>query len=260
MSFSKENLVGIAQKSISANNYEESKASNIDLETHTNNTGIHVSFKDRKRWNEQSKYLKDYVDYRFKSIIGKFKFDSLDISNKLTLVDIIISLYNKIISKFNSESEECMYIITTYTAHMERMLKQDMMSRQAEIRTILALIDDLEKALENESKERKENDDLEISTRREAINNTLTYMNEQVAMLQQSDSQLHDEIEQEAMARNSAIQEFEARYTNAMNQYAVELQSILNRMESLIGSKESKIMELENRISNLEDRISPQSP
>ena len=68
MSFNKENLVGIAQKSISANNYEESKASNVALDTHTQNQGIHVSFEDRKRWDEQSKVSKDYVDYRFKTI------------------------------------------------------------------------------------------------------------------------------------------------------------------------------------------------
>ena len=258
MSFNKENLVGIAQKSISANNYEESKASNIALDTHTQNQGIHVSFEDRKRWNEQSQAMKDYVDYRFKTIIGKFKFDTLNISNKLTLVDIILHLYNKILTKFNKESVERTSIMQNFIDKIERMVRQDILSRQAEIQAVLELIDELNAALAQETKDRIDNDNLEIKARQDAINNTLNYINEQVEQLQAEDQRLSGLIQQEAFDRSQAIQVFEEDYTKAMNQYAVELQNILTRMENLLGAKESKILELESRIIDLEDRLNRQ--
>ena len=255
MSFNKENLVGVAQKSTSANNYEESRASNLSLETHTQNDGIHVSFEDRKRWDEQSKYFKDYVDYRFKSIIGKFKFEVFNISNKRTLVDIILCLYNNILSKFNNESAEYKHTVTTFIDRIERLVEQDMMSRQLEIKAVLELIDELNESLSKESKERIDNDNLEIKARQDAINNVLTYINEQVASLQQADKSLKDNIEQEVLNRSTAIEDFEKRYTKAMNQYAVELQTILSRMETLLSNKEAKLEELESRIKSLEGNL-----
>lgn len=258
MSFNKENLVGIAQKSISANNYEESKASNIALDTHIENQGVHVSFEDRKRWNEQSRYLKDYVDYRFKTIIGKFKFEALNVSNKFTLVDVILHLYNKILTKFNKESAERTSIMQSFIDKIERMVRQDILSRQAEIQAVLELIDELNAALAQEIKDRKENDDLEIKARQNAINTTLNYVNEQVEILQTEDKRLDDLIKQEAFDRDQAIQVFEEDYTKAMNQYAVELQNILDRMENLLSGKEAKILELESRIIDLEDRLNRQ--
>lgn len=255
MSFNKENLVGVAQKSTSANNYEESRASNASLDIHTQNKGIHITFEDRKRWDEQPQYLKDYIDYRFKSIIGKFKFDVIGISNKRTLVDIILYLYNNILSKFNKESVEYKYIINTFIDKIERVVEQDMMSRQLEIRATLELIDELNEALSKEAKERKDNDDLEIKIRQSAINEVLNYINEQVASLQQADQSLKDKIEQEVIDRADAIEEFEKRYTKAMNQYAVELQTILSRMEELISGSDSKLKQLESRIVDLETTI-----
>ena len=252
MSFNKENLVGIAQKSVSTNNYEESKASNISLNSHIDNQGIHVSYKDRKRWDEQSRYTRDYVDYRFKSIIGKFKFDTLAISNKLTLVEIIILLYNKLIQKHNKESVETNHIVKQFTDKIERMLAQDMMSRQLEIRASLDLIDELNDALDKEREDRKENDNLEIKARQDAINAVLNHINEQVSSLQESDQALDHKIEEEVHNRTLAIEEYEKQYTKAMNQYAVELQSILDRMDSLLTDAESRVAQLERRVEAIE--------
>ena len=164
-------------------------------------------------------------------------------------------LYNKLLTKFNKESTEINLTTNDFMDKIERIVRQDILSRQAQIQAVLELIDELNAKLTQESKDRIDNDNLEIKARQDAINSTFTYINEQVELLQQEDQRLQTLIEQEAFDRQQAIQIFENDYTKAMNQYAVELQSILERMDTILTGKEAKILELESRIIDLETAI-----
>lgn len=155
MAFDRNNLPGISGQSNRLNNQDEAKANRIELESHYKNDSRHVSAKDRKYWNSLEKILKDYVDYRFKSIIGIFDFEELELSNDLTLCDIILKTNKNRIQDINSLRAD---FISQLETQVKNLIEEDSKERTARISGLEEVRDrikDLLSMIEKEIEDRK---------------------------------------------------------------------------------------------------------
>lgn len=155
MAFDRNNLPGVSGQSTRLNNQDEAKANRSELDSHVENDTRHVSIQDRVYWNSLEKTLKEYVDYRFKSIIGIFDFGELEIDNSLSLVDIILKTNKDRISDINSLRAE---FISALESNVNNLISSDEDERTARISGLEEMrerIQDLLGKIEKEIEDRK---------------------------------------------------------------------------------------------------------
>jgi len=155
MAFDRNNLPGVSGQSTRLNNQDESRANRSELSSHVENDSRHVSIQDRVYWNSLEKILKDYVDYRFRSIIGIFDFGELEIDNKLSLADIVLKTNKDRISDINSLRAE---FISALETNVNNLISSDEDERTARISGLEEMrerIQDLLGKIEQEIEDRK---------------------------------------------------------------------------------------------------------
>ena len=156
MSFNRANLAGRAELNPEFNNSHDDKVGFAEFMAHTDNGGIHVSLEDRKRWDETLQKAKDYVDYRFRSIIGKFDFGEIGIDNSLTLAEIILASNKARLADVQAEKGERLAAIQKEKTDREEAIKAEMLARVSEDRVLKNNIDDVDAKVEKEIADRTE--------------------------------------------------------------------------------------------------------
>lgn len=165
MAFDKRNLPGLSDRSPIVGNREESFIFRKEFEAHTNNEPIHVSIEDRKRWNELEQKLKDYVDYRFKSIIGVFDFGEIGIDNSLTLADIILKTNKQRISEIQSEKANRISDVSNLRENLTELILDETKARNSAIKLFEEQLVDINNRIDKEIEDRIIADNNEQSAR-----------------------------------------------------------------------------------------------
>ena len=209
MSFNRANLAGRAELNPEFNNSHDDKVGFAEFMAHTDNGGIHVSLEDRKRWNEMLQKAKDYVDYRFRSIIGKFDFGEIGIDNKLTLAEIILASNKARLADVQAEKGERLAAIQKEKTEREEAIKAEMLARASEDRVLKNNIDDVDAKLEKEITERKAEMEEESRTRKNTDDDIIAKNNKQDEDLKAEGLRLEALINEE---RTDRIEDFETTY------------------------------------------------
>lgn len=155
MSFDRNNLPGVSGQSTRLNNQDESKANRRELENHYKNDSRHVSAKDRKYWNSIEDNLKKYVDYRFKSIIGIFDFEELELDNDLTLCEIILKSNKNRIQDVNSLRADFISQLETQVSNLIEKNDEERTARISGLEEVRERIKDLLAKIDKEIEDRK---------------------------------------------------------------------------------------------------------
>ena len=259
LSFNRENLIGIAEKSTSANNFDESRVSRLEFENHRDYDPRHVSFKDRHNWNKSLTESKDYTDKKFDSIIGKFKFNLIGIDNRLTLSDIILSIFTKLLNRVNISQAECKIIMEETLTEIQSLISNDVTTRLDNMDNTLLEIDSIKKGLNQEIKDREDTVKNINQLKDELFSSYDEKLEESVDSLNTSIKNVDDKVEVEIINRTAAMTNFENTYTATLDQYEKSIQSMISQYESFINDKLSLISILEGRVSELESGLTKET-
>lgn len=255
MPFNRENLVGIAQKSTSANNYDESKVSRTEFQTHIDYDAIHVSHEDRYNWNKSLQESKDYTDYRFKDIIGKFNFHLIDIDNRRTLSDIILLIYTKLLDKTNITEAECKILVNDTLKQIEELISNKVTSQLNLMNEKLKQIDEVNNKLDLEIENRTNAINNEVTERNNAIDNKFNSVSESLDSIRSSISTLDGKIAEESSNRTKAINSFEESFTRIIDEYDKQIQSMISQYETFINEKMLLVSTLQDKVDALESNL-----
>ena len=165
MAFDKRNLPGLSDRSPIVGNREESFLTRKEFHAHSDNDPIHVSIEDRKRWNEIEQKLKDYIDYRFRSIIGLFDFGEIGIDNSLTLAEIILKTNKQRISEVQSEKASRISDIEKQKEDLTKLIIDETKARSSAIKLIEEQLVDANLRIDKEIEDRITADELEQTSR-----------------------------------------------------------------------------------------------
>ena len=165
MAFDKRNLPGLSDRSPIVGNREESFLTRKEFHAHADNDPIHVSIEDRKRWNEIEQKLKDYIDYRFRSIIGLFDFGEIGIDNSLTLAEIILKTNKQRISEIQSEKASRISDIEKQKEDLTKLIIDETKARSSAIKLIEEQLVDANLRIDKEIEDRITADELEQTSR-----------------------------------------------------------------------------------------------
>ena len=209
MSFNRANLAGRAELNPEFNNSHDDKVGFAEFMAHTDNGGIHVSLEDRKRWDETLQKAKDYVDYRFRSIIGKFDFGEIGIDNSLTLAEIILASNKARLADVQAEKGERLAAIQKEKTDREEAIKAEMLARVSEDRVLKNNIDDVDAKVEKEIADRTEQVGNEIRIRQTTDEDIIAKNAKQDEDLKAEGIRLEGLINEE---RNDRIKDFETTY------------------------------------------------
>ena len=165
MAFDKRNLPGLSDRSPIVGNREESFLTRKEFHAHADNDPIHVSIEDRKRWNEIEQKLKDYIDYRFRSIIGLFDFGEIGIDNSLTLTEIILKTNKQRISEIQSEKASRISDIEKQKEDLTKLIIDETKARSSAIKLIEEQLVDANLRIDKEIEDRITADELEQTSR-----------------------------------------------------------------------------------------------
>ena len=155
MPFNRSNLAGTSEFSPSTNNRSENHPTRAELLAHTENDGTHVSIEDRIKWNSIEKKLKEYVDYQFKNTIGKFNFESIGLSNSLTIVDILLYLARQNELGLQTEKSERVSAIEKESKKRDIDIDSEAKARSSAITLLTEKIDRLNLITKQEIADRK---------------------------------------------------------------------------------------------------------
>lgn len=209
MSFNRANLAGRAELNPEFNNSHDDKVGFAEFMAHTDNGGIHVSLEDRKRWDETLQKAKDYVDYRFRSIIGKFDFGEIGIDNSLTLAEIILASNKARLADVQAEKGERLAAIQKEKTDREEAIKAEMLARVSEDRVLKNNIDDVDAKVEKEIADRTEQVGNEIRIRQTTDEDIIAKNAKQDEDLKAEGLRLEGLINEE---RTDRIKDFETTY------------------------------------------------
>ena len=165
MAFDKRNLPGLSDRSPIVGNREESFLTRKEFYAHADNDPIHVSIEDRKRWNEIEQKLKDYIDYRFRSIIGLFDFGEIGIDNSLTLAEIILKTNKQRISEIQSEKASRISDIEKQKEDLTKLIIDETKARSSSIKLIEEQLVDANLRIDKGIEDRITADELEQTSR-----------------------------------------------------------------------------------------------
>ena len=155
MPFNRSNLAGTSEFSPGTNNRSENHPTRAELLAHTENDGTHVSIEDRIKWNSIEKKLKEYVDYQFKNTIGKFNFESIGLSNSLTIVDILLYLARQNELGLQTEKSERVSAIEKESKKRDIDIDSEAKARSSAITLLTEKIDRLNLITKQEIADRK---------------------------------------------------------------------------------------------------------
>lgn len=155
MPFNRSNLAGTSEFSPGTNNRSENHPTRAELLAHTENDGTHVSIEDRMKWNSIEKKLKEYVDYQFKNTIGKFNFESIGLSNSLTIVDILLYIARQNELSLQTEKSERVSAIEKESKKRDIDIDSEAKARSSAITLLTEKIDRLNLITKQEIADRK---------------------------------------------------------------------------------------------------------
>ena len=256
MAFDRNNLVGVAGQSKTLNNQDESKADILSLEAHVENAKKHVSIEDRKRWDETYQKLKDYVDYRFKSIIGVFDFEEIGLSNKLTLAEIVLTSNKDRIADVTSLKGELESKLLEEKTTREKEISDEVNTRISDVRLLNEKIDDVNARIDQEIQDRISavaKEERERTLKDNQIDNNLEDTNRSILSYYNKAVEL---VEKEALTRDNADQELQSNFNIAIGKYDYSITDLQNIVNTYTTMRNNDFKLLQDSISSVQYSIS----
>jgi hypothetical protein len=255
MAFDRRNLAGRSGFAPDFNNENDAQVSKIEFLAHTDNNPCHVSMEDRRYWNSIEKLLKQYVDYRFKTIVGMFDFGEINIDNKLTLSEIILLGLKTAYSRIESERADRLKSVAEEAAIRERMCTDETNSRVSENQIFQQQLADLKADLEKEVVDRKEYVDKERRDRNESedlINNNINQLRTQLA------GQIYvvqNDLMTEVNTRSNADQTLRDLITEKVGSFDSSISSVQNQINQLNIDRSNEMTVIRSDIKGVSDRL-----
>ena len=255
MAFDRRNLVSIAERSPMVNNADEGKITKAEFEAHTKTDPIHVSIQDRKRWDEIERRCIDYINYLFISIIGKFDFGEIGISNNKTLADIILQSNKERIQDVQSERAERNSLIAIERETYTRFITNETNARISTIELLNQQMKDLDNKIEKEITDRIEAISLEANERTSADTQLQANIDAVDLKILEEANRADGIVEAEALARlqqDTILQE----NINTLTANHEKLISDMNyKVETFIATQGINIESMQNSINDFNEDL-----
>ena len=255
MAFDRNNLAGIAEHSPHHNNSSENKVTRVELDAHTSNKGIHVSIQDRHYWNSIEQRLRDYVDYRLKTIIGKFDFGEIGIDNSLTLSQIILLSNKERIADIQAERGERNALIEAEREERNRSIESEVRARTSAVALIDEQLLDINNRITKETRDRIQADEAEATTRSEQDAILSNRIDDTNSDLDKYYRELIAKIELEAVTRANEDLEVESRLNNSIGNQNQQIADINNTVQSFITLHNNDSIIMKQTTDRLETAI-----
>ena len=234
MAFDRNNLVGEAEQSPRVLNKKDAKINRNEFLSHINDDKTHVTIEDRKFWNETRRFLKDYVDYRFKTIIGMFDFGEINIDNKLTLAEIILTMGKRLSQSIERERMDRIEALNAEIANRETAMTEEAGLRLGKDKELKELLDELRKDLTTEINDRKQ----AVADEAEVRANNDSNLNDSFQALQRAYTVDHqnmtDIIEQEIINRTTACNNLQGNINALIDKHNHDIAEIIGGGEVTI--------------------------
>jgi hypothetical protein len=255
MAFDKNNLVNRSGQSPILNNENDAHLTKIEFINHIENNPCHVSIEDRRYWNSLERLLKQYVDYRFKTIVGMFDFGEINIDNKLTLSEIILIGLKTAYSRIESEKADRLKSVAEEADIRARSVKDETDSRISENQIFQQQLEDLKADLAKEVMDRKEYVDKERRDRNDSEDNIVNNINQMKTQLSGEIYVVQNDLLTEINNRVNGDQTLRDLITEKVGAFDTRIGSVQNQITQINVDRSNEMTVIRSELKGFNDRL-----
>ena len=255
MAFDKNNLVNRSGQSPILNNENDAHLTKIEFINHIENNPCHVSIEDRRYWNSLERLLKQYVDYRFKTIVGMFDFGEINIDNKLTLSEIILIGLKTAYSRIESEKADRLKAVAEEADIRARSVKDETDSRISENQIFQQQLEDLKADLAKEVVDRKEYVDKERRDRNDSEDNIVNNINQMKTQLSGEIYVVQNDLLTEINNRVNGDQTLRDLITEKVGAFDTRIGSVQNQITQINVDRSNEMTVIRSELKGFNDRL-----
>ena len=255
MAFDKNNLVNRSGQSPILNNENDAHLTKIEFINHIENNPCHVSIEDRRYWNSLERLLKQYVDYRFKTIVGMFDFGEINIDNKLTLSEIILIGLKTAYSRIESEKADRLKSVAEEADIRARSVKDETDSRISENQIFQQQLEDLKADLAKEVMDRKEYVDKERRDRNDSEDNIVNNINQMKTQLSGEIYVVQNDLLTEINNRVNGDQTLRDLITEKVGVFDTRIGSVQNQITQINVDRSNEMTVIRSELKGFNDRL-----
>ena len=255
MAFDKNNLVNRSGQSPILNNENDAHLTKIEFINHIENNPCHVSIEDRRYWNSLERLLKQYVDYRFKTIVGMFDFGEINIDNKLTLSEIILIGLKTAYSRIESEKADRLKAVAEEADIRARSVKDETDSRISENQIFQQQLEDLKADLAKEVMDRKEYVDKERRDRNDSEDNIVNNINQMKTQLSGEIYVVQNDLLTEINNRVNGDQTLRDLITEKVGAFDTRIGSVQNQITQINVDRSNEMTVIRSELKGFNDRL-----
>ena len=255
MAFDKNNLVNRSGQSPILNNENDAHLTKIEFINHIENNPCHVSIEDRRYWNSLERLLKQYVDYRFKTIVGMFDFGEINIDNKLTLSEIILIGLKTAYSRIESEKADRLKAVAEEADIRARSVKDETDSRISENQIFQQQLEDLKADLAKEVMDRKEYVDKERRDRNDSEDNIVNNINQMKTQLSGEIYVVQNDLLTEINNRVNGDQTLRDLITEKVGAFDTRIGSVQNQITQINVDRSNEMTMIRSELKGFNDRL-----